>query len=337
MINIISSFGSRPANRGPGKVYSNLVNGLDRIGYPYVINRDLSATKRLWIHDSVTALYDIGRSDASTVIGPNLFVLPSEIPAAVDLRQVLYLHPAAWTRHMWEHLGFRACPIEIWPVGVDTDTFSPAPKPPLATSILVYHKRRDIRELHEILRVLDDMHLSHVEFNYGHYGEAAYLEAVRSASFILWHGSHESQGLALQEAMACNVPILVCDVNSVFDSRDAFPFPVAVRAIPVSAAPYFDGRCGMKLTDLSRLRTSIEAMLTGLQDFAPRAYVLENLSLAGQARKFVALWDRWGLTFDQGLLEHATSERKWQMSFGARIRKTLDAGAARWPPRKSPG
>lgn len=324
MINIISTYGNRTITSGPGKVYTNLVKGLSKIGYPYVINHDLKAAKRMWIHDDVSALYSLNYSKSFKVIGPNLFVLPTDVSAAINFAGALYLHPSDWARQIWGYMEFKSCPIEVWPVGIDTDRFYPSIHGVSNHHILIYHKQRDIDELHQIMDVLDELHLPYTLMRYGEYEEHTYLDALKNASFLIWHGRHESQGIALQEALASNVPILVCDVERLSQARDGYKFPAVLDNVPVTAAPYFDDSCGLKITKLSELKLSIVYMLDNLAVFAPREYILKNLSLEGQARAFVALWEKWGLTFEQGLFETTQEERIWSVPLSTRVRMYLE-------------
>ena len=322
MINIISRSANPGKVSGPSKVFSNLAKGLSKIGYPYLVNRDLNATKRLWIHDDVAALRHIHRSEAFKVVGPNLFVMPSEIPPDIRLDGVLYLHPCAWAARVWERAGFDACPIVTWPVGIDTDVFQPSSVPGSKRRIMVYHKQRDSQELDSILDSLHDLKLPYSLVLYGHYSELDYREQLANTSFIIWHGPHESQGIALQEAMACDIPLLVCDVTSLSQARGDYVFDPSFFGISVTSAPYFDETCGVKITDLSRLRTAIEFMQQNLMDFQPRRYVLDHLSLEGQARAFVAVWESWGLTYEGGLSESIKTDALWRVPLGDRLRIT---------------
>ena len=312
MINIISRSANEKKIGGPQKVYANLVKGLDKIGYPYVLNRKLNATKRLWIHDDVQALRYLHRTSAKTVVGPNLFVMPRDIPQEIGLEGVLYLHPSEWPIKQWKSAGFNTCPIHPWPVGIDTEEFRPMTGKRSSKAITVYHKERGPKELEYIVELLEKRRLKHNLVLYGNYSQDEYQEVLRSTSFIIWHGRHESQGIALQEAMACDVPVLVCDVTSVLQQVGGrYIWDEEDGRVRVIAAPYFDERCGMKITDLSHLEEAIQFMFDNLASFAPREYVLENLSLEGQARKWVSLWEHWGLSFESGLNEEVATKGKW--------------------------
>jgi glycosyltransferase involved in cell wall biosynthesis len=311
MINIISTQARHSNITGPAKVFRNLVKGLDKIGYPYVINRDLNATKRLWIHDDITALRYMHRSKAYKVVGPNLFVMPSDIPPGISFDGALYLQPCEWAKQVWELVGFNACPIAAWPVGIDTDEFLPVPVPQSKRHVLVYHKMRDPQELPRIFEALHNLRLDYRFALYGDYTEVEYKQLLSKTSFVVWHGRAESQGIALQEAMACNIPILLCDVTSVAQTRGGYAFTSELHNFPVTAAPYFSELCGIRITDLNDLPGTLERMCEMQASFQPRQYVLENLSLQSQAQTLIRFWENWDMSFEQGLTETCMTNREW--------------------------
>jgi glycosyltransferase involved in cell wall biosynthesis len=312
MINIISKQVGASQVTGPQKVLVNLVKGLDRIRYPYVLNRHPSAARRLWIHDDSDALRFMHHPGVLPVLGPNLFVMPGDCDPHVDFRDALYLQPCEWAARFWERAGFTRCPIVPWAVGIDTEEFRPASDAVNERTVMVYHKMRDPQELVGILDAVRAQGLVPKLVLYGGYDEDEYHRILSGACLAIWHGRAESQGIALQEALACNVPMLVCDVTSVRQTRGGYPFDPEVFAFPVSAAPYFDKRCGVRITDLRDFDAALTSMVEKLGSFRPRDYVLENLSLEGQARAFVNVWLHWGLSPDEGLSETLRNPRLWQ-------------------------
>jgi len=321
MINIITKDFS--GNRGPDKVVRNLVKGLDKVGYPYVINKDINATKRCYIPNRRAVLLMLRKAKSKVVVGPNLYVLPHDIDWFISLKNTVYLQPCEWAAQLWRELGFRRVPIRVWPTGIDTDEFYPR-NGIQEEKILVYHKMRDKTELQMIEKTLQQMRLNYQKITYGSYKEADYKEALWRTSFVIWHGTHETQGIAMQEAMACNVPLLVCDIKSLFEEIGGYPFwPACVRNFKVTAAPYFDERCGLKIADLSKLEQSIEYMFDNLSQFSPRDYVLENLSLEKQALKFVQLWEHWDITVKQGYSEKLFINTNYRDPIAVRIIKAI--------------
>ena len=317
MINLISTQAGSDTVSGPAKVYRNLVKGLDAIGYPYVVNRSLDSTRRVWVHDDVTALRYVSRARARAVVGPNLYVLPRDIPRTTDLTGVLYLHPCEWAIAVWRAAGFNACEMAAWPVGIDLDEFRPRREPGARTEVLVYHKLRRDDELDRICSSLVGAAVPHRVLRYGGYDEAGYIAALQHAGLVVWHGCHESQGIALQEALAMDVPVLVCDASRLSEEVGGH-FPLDLDRVPVTAAPYFDATCGRRTYRLDDVGVMAAEMLEQRPSFSPRKYIEANLSLEGQARRFVALWEHFGLTAEEGFLEEQRSGGRWRRPLRAR-------------------
>lgn len=61
---------------------------------------------------------------------------------------------------------------------------------------------------------------------------------------------------------------------------------------PVTSAPYFDSTCGIRVFQQDEMSDAIERMEKEFKKFSPREYVLENLSLDGQAKKFLELYEK---------------------------------------------
>jgi len=317
MINLVSTQADSDVVNGPAKVYRNLVKGLNAIGYPYVVNRALSSVERLWVHDDVIALRYVSRARAKAVVGPNLYVLPQDIPPKTDLTGVLYLHPCEWAVALWRAAGFSACEMAAWPVGIDLEEFSPCAGWERRTGVLVYHKLRREDELERICASLHRASMPHRVVRYGSYDQADYLAALQQAGLVVWHGCHESQGIALQEALAMDVPVLICDVTRLSEEVGG-RFPPELDHVPVTAAPYFDATCGRRTYGLDDVGVMAAEMLGQRRSYSPRKYVETNLSLEGQARRFVALWEYFGLTAEEGFLEKQRSNRTWRTPIGVR-------------------
>lgn len=273
---------------GPSKVVQNLIKGLNKIGYPYIINKDINVTPYCYIPNNRTALPYIKKTKSTVIVGPNLYVLPRDIPWFIDLNGCIYLQPCEWVVNLWKNCRSKLV-LKVWPVGIDTDAFSPKNNQ-TKKKIAIYHKMRSRNELNLIKAKLQQMKLDYNLILYGKYSEQIYKEILQQTSLLIWHGRHESQGIALQEAMACNVPILVCDVDSLAEGKNGYSWSPSLFKFKVTAAPYFDYRCGIKISDLSGLEQTVIEMLDNLPNYHPRQYILENLSLQKQAIEFVAFF-----------------------------------------------
>jgi hypothetical protein len=317
MINIISKSYYRKFQSGPKKVVDNLIKGLDKIGYPYVINKQLDACKRLWVHDDIAALRLVAAlpPEIKVVVGPNLVVMPRNLPQGFDLSRCIYLHPSNWAIRLWETHGFKNCPMHRWPVGIDTEEFHPSQK--IKQYALIYFKQRYERELDAVLETLKKKNISYQLVVYGAYREKKYKEFLGESKYVIWLGRHDTQGIALQEALATNTPMLIWDVQKLGEwnasEKEMSIFTPEEKAFePVTSAEYFDQTCGLKIKNENELDAAVNYMEQQWQTFTPQKYILENLSLEKQAREFVEIYHTYfGLTFEEGLKEGVRANGNW--------------------------
>ncbi|EKD23705.1 MAG: hypothetical protein ACD_81C00190G0006 [uncultured bacterium] len=317
MINIISKAYLSKTATGPKKVVDNLIKGLDLLGYPYVINKRLDSCKRLWIHDDVSALKKLKTlpSDINVVVGPNIFILPRHIPENISLSRVVYLHPSRWIKNFWMHFGYTAGPIEVWPAGIDTNEFKQSDEE--KDIVLVYFKQRFPEELKQLEDILREKHIAFEKVVYGEYQEAHYKKYLSQARYVVWLGRHESQGIALEEALACNVPMLVWDVKSLGHwtpiGKEMSLFTQEENDFTdTTSAEYFDDTCGIKIKKADELDSAIERMEKEWQTFKPRNYILNTLGLEKQAKELIEVFDTYyGLSFNAGKSEQLLASGDW--------------------------
>jgi len=330
MLNIITTDFSEI--NGPAKVVQNLIKGLEKIKYPYVINKDINATQRCYIPNRRTALLKLRKAKSRVIVGPNLFLTPYDIPWYISLRDTIYLQPSHETIESWELFGFNHAPMKVWATGIDTDSFYPVKCN--NRKVTIYHKCRKKKELNQIENTLKEMGIDYYKVIYGGYNEKEYKEILKNTSFIIWHGHQESQGIALQEALASDIPILVCDVASWRDQVPRYSWPKPMHnlldKLRVTAVPYFDDRCGIKIIDLTKLKEAIEYMQDNLTEFQPREFIIENLSLEKQAKELISLYDRWGLHVEEGYGERLLSNEGFSDNRIIRVADAVCSKCSRW-------
>jgi hypothetical protein len=248
------------------------------------------------------------------------------MPSGLDLRRALYLHPCEWAFKIWEAHGFNACPLRAWPVGIETDLFTSSTHEN-REHVLIYHKHRDPEELARIISIVEGAGLKYQTIIYGAYKQEDYLRHLSRSKYVIWHGRHESQGIALQEAMACDVPILLCDVTSLKQfwtgGGGCYVFTESEKEFPVTSAPYFDQTCGMRIETLDDLEASISHMEARWKEFTPRDYVLQNLSLEKQARELLEMYSYWGLEAEKDNLRTQLRSGKWRPPIGWVVPATM--------------
>jgi hypothetical protein len=169
-------------------------------------------------------------------------------------------------------------PINQFPFSVNTEKFHPNDNQK-TLDCLLYFKHRDPQLLSDIKTLLERKLLSYKVFSYGSYHEEDYINTLQKSKFMLTLDAHESQGFALQEAMACNVPLLVFDIKTVYEEHNSTFFnkykPLELKATSV---PYWSEKCGLKNTELEEVPALLDEMMLKYQTFEPRQFILDNLS-----------------------------------------------------------
>jgi hypothetical protein len=177
----------------------------------------------------------------------------------------------------------------VWPAGIDTDAYADASAQRKDIDLLVYDKLRWYRE-REVPRILERVtqHLdrkghSYAVLRYGQHRHGRFLNLVRRSRALLFLCEHETQGLACQEAMSCNVPVLAWDEGVLVDPQQQRFIP---PGLTVSSVPYFDHRCGERFK-IEEFEATFQAFWNKLPRYAPRQYILENLSLSRSATAYL--------------------------------------------------
>lgn len=183
-----------------------------------------------------------------------------------------------WAIKMREEFVRCSIPTVCFPFAVNIDQFKPH-NTQKDLDCLVYIKHRKADFVEKALTILNQIGLSYETITYSNYMEFDYMKLLERAKFMLCLDAHESQGFALEEAMAANVPLLVCDVKSMYEeyygdlqvNADKKP-----KHLLATSVPYWSEQCGIRIFDLEDLPAAIETMKT--TEFHPRDYIVENLS-----------------------------------------------------------
>jgi glycosyltransferase involved in cell wall biosynthesis len=222
------------------------------------------------------------------ILGPGHFLNPDQAgSAALEPRIRKLIQYCDWAAELYRE----RCPekILIWPAGIDTNYWRDASANPKDIDVLVYDKIRWFRE-REVPRVLERA-ISHLRrtgrsfevLRYGEHHRSTYMRLLKRSRALLYLCEHETQGLAYQEAMSCNVPVLAW-VEGVLVDPEQRRF--ARPNLEVSSVPYFDARCGERFK-LAEFEAKFETFWAKLAHYRPRDYVLENLSLAKSAQVYL--------------------------------------------------
>ena len=279
------------------RVFLNLKAGLDRLGVPYRVN-DYAYAKT---HQSQLAciigkpfVLDKVRWTNRILFGAAVYSHPSDDPQLLERLPVKrVLVPGPWMKTMFE--PYWGPSVDVWPVGIDTDLWAPASTAAKTTDILLYDKVRWEHERYEeeliepIRRVLRAKGVSFLEIRYGYYREEAFNAALAQCRAMVFLCEHETQGIAYQQALSCGVPIIAWDRGGAWQDPAYYPDKVVFE--PVTSVPYWDDRCGLTFQGIGDFESKLAGFWENLQAgrFAPRDYVLENLTLEKCAWRYATI------------------------------------------------
>lgn len=215
--------------------------------------------------------------NAKFIFGPHFSVFPHK--NAMDKirgKNSIYIQPSEWAVDVWKNNPFcKGIKFESIPFGVETLIFNEIIPIKDRNDVFIYYKTRNPNELKELLTFFSKKNIVARIFNYDKkYDEKDYINFLQKSKFGIWLGRHESQGFALEEALSCNVPLLVWNTTSMNQE-----FRSNYENIPATTIPYWDERCGEYFTEISELPKTFEKFIAKINDYKPREYILENLSM----------------------------------------------------------
>ena len=224
------------------------------------------------------------------VLGPALYDHPAQAPTLMDdPRFRSYLVTCDWMYDLFEPVyGDR---VATWHAGMVTDDWVDTSTLPKDIDILVYDKVRWNRDrfgpelIEPIQREFARRSLRVETIRYGAYTHEQYQRLLARSKGMLFLCEHETQGMAYQEAMASNVPVLAWDQGYWLDPRRPEYTDQPVRATSV---PYFSETCGERFAGIEDFAGALERFLARQAEYRPRDYVREHLSLRGSAARYLA-------------------------------------------------
>jgi len=220
---------------------------------------------------------DIDQFKCKILFGPQFFVFPTahcELVTKSD--QCVYNCLSEWNKVVHEEfLPNPGIPYVCIPFGIYMPPLSTKPR----TKVVVYYKLRPPKDLAVVVDLLSRRGIPHTMVMYGKYRAEDYAALLDESKYMVVVDRHESQGYALQEAMARNVPLLVYDVTTMKEEYvGIFPYQGYKEALKATAVPYWDSRCGERTVEAAELNDKLTLLESRLDSYAPREFIEETLS-----------------------------------------------------------
>lgn len=261
---------------GPDAVRDSLQRGLSELGIPYIINPTKPEHGEALVLSGPEALktaiaYKKLGIFTKLLAGPNIVINPEEYNSLLLAREIdKILVPAPWVADLWRQVAPSiAKGLFVWPSGVAQNEASNRSGMPI-----IYDKLGDADLLQNITNTIEPVRV----FQYSRFRRSEYLEALKDAPYLVYLSRSESQGLALQEAWAHDVPTLV-------NHSDHWAARGLSWTAPQINCPYLTPELGAIFADPAE----IPIITAGLDKLSPKQYCDKHLSDRASVEKLLRL------------------------------------------------
>lgn len=263
---------------GPGAVVRSYFDGLKKNNVPFNYNPHDNTQIGEVVHvvsDTHKLAQAIELKKAGKikllVAGPNLMTLPSEYGRILLSPEIdLVLVNSEWTRVAYsEQEPSLADHIDIWYAGVDESNWIPKKHNDLnQNNVLVYWKTESESFCTEIESVLRCGGYSPIRLRYGYHSHEEYKKLLQEVRFAVFISCSESQGIALAEAWAMDVPTINWDPEALEAHGRVYS--------QCSSCPYLSPATGLRWKTMDQFREILKNL--NLNQFSPRAWVLQHMT-----------------------------------------------------------
>jgi len=280
----IPEFGGHPA------VTRSLIHGLQQLSVTFNYNpqhQDLFSTN-VAVLSNIDALKQAIKLKEKKrinrlIAGPNLMVLSNQFGGILGHNAIdRCIVPSDWVGLAYQEdnpdlLG----KISVWYSGVDERFWKPQQK--IRNKVLIYWKTEDEEFCRAVENILLRYDFELVRLKYGTYDRYQYRETLNNSIFAVFISRSESQGIALAEAWAMDVPTLVWDPKEFsYQGRDF---------AHVTSSPYLTENTGHKWTNFEEFDELLSKFLINQKRYHPRKWIIDNMTDKICAERFLALFN----------------------------------------------
>jgi hypothetical protein len=263
-----------------------LITMLEHMNIEYKFGNEIDIPNYDVIYSPVKSIDTSKYPSKKFIFGPHFSVFPDNKILQINNihKNSIYIQPSPWASRVWTDTNVNNyIPVVTHPFPVNINRFKCMGKE--RTKVFIYYKRRDPNELLFLRNFLDERYVEYKIFDYiKRYDEEDYLYWLQKSKYGIILDAHESQGFAIEEALSCNVPLLVWNVK--FMSQE---YKSRYDDIPATTVDYFDERCGEIFYEQNELEAKFEEFTNKLDTYSPREYILENLSCEKCCERFLSI------------------------------------------------
>ena len=167
--------------------------------------------------------------------------------------------------------------VRCWFSGVDTNYWTPTQKN--RNKVLVYWKTEPESLCKQVESLLHQYGYDTVRIRYGSYNQEIYRNVLDQSQFAVFITRSESQGIALAEAWAMDVPTLNFDPGSL-------TYRGRIYSI-VSSCPYLTETTGKTWKTIRDFDLVLKNYKTTSQFFSSREWILQNMTNQASAQQLL--------------------------------------------------
>lgn len=201
------------------------------------------------------------------IFGPNIEKTPGQFSTVLkNNNKNVYINLVSnWNKELWKRMNYNNVPLVTLPSPIDVGKFKEN-KNVIKNACFIYIKNRKEEDSNYIIKLLADTKYNIIIIkDEDNITDEKFIEILNSCVFGIWIGDEELQNYRLLQALSCNVPLLVNDINDKYDNRTSVPY-------------WIDGMCGLKYNKREDFEKSIENFMIDIKGYQPRQYILDNFT-----------------------------------------------------------
>lgn len=275
-----SYWGHTKTCSGPQKVVQNLIEALEECNIKYSINQDKYEYNYLIQYNSEAHSKHEKLEHDTCVIGPQIWPFDEYGSFLKDNPQYYkkLIVPGESVYQSFIDQGYQKDKIVKWPVGIKDINIERSD----VVKFLVYFKRRSQDDLDIVISYLNENNYAYKILRYGSYSQEEFYQSLKECSHGIIIDGPESQGIAIQEMMSSNMPLLV------WDNKEWEEMPGLMNPVPTSVN-YWSSECGEKFYNEEDFATAFHKLINN--DYSPKEYVKKELSYEVCVKKLLEIFE----------------------------------------------
>ena len=283
MINLWYSenyWGHTSTCNGPKKVVMNLIEALEECNVPYAINEDKYDYNYLIQYNHEAYKKHEKLEHDSCVIGPQIWPFDNYGEFLKNNPQYYkkLIVPGESVYQSFIEQGYQEDKLVKWPVGIKNIDVERSDN----TKFLVYFKRRSQEELDYVTSSLDNLNHDYEIFKYGSYSQEQFYSSLQSCSHGIIVDGPESQGIAIEEMLSSDMPLLV------WDNLEWEEMPGLMNPVPTTVN-YWSSECGEKFYTREEFKDTFDRFITS--KYSPKEYVKRELSYQVSVERLLKIFE----------------------------------------------